>query len=308
MNMGPGIFSIPYSVAFSPNSKLLYFTATFNAGGSLLRQINVSGSPGPLNSPVTLAFSNSENYRTLQLAPNGKLYVAKTNLNNNETPKAELGVINNPDITGTGSNFITNGVNLSPNSSTKGLPNITPTLFASKIISENNCVGNTTTFTATSYAKIESITWNFNNTATETNLIANHTFATSGKKIIKATLTLENDRVVNIYKEIEVFAIPELNINKSLLQCDDDNDGLSNFNLFNIKPQITNPNLNEDLFFYKTEIAAITNDEDELIKNPENYKNTSVNEKIWVKVVNKNNCYNITSFNFTSCFCSIRCN
>ena len=94
---------------------------------------------------------------------------------------------------------------------------------------------------------------------------------------------------------IAVLVIP----NQELIECDEDSDGLSTFNLFSITSKITNPTLNEELFFYVSQ-----NDlENEIpITNPENFQNTKQNQEIFVKVVNNNGCSETTSFIITARF------
>jgi gliding motility-associated-like protein len=106
---------IPYGVEFSPNKKFLYVGFEATAGHMNLAQVNMSTNLIiPLNTADTMPFS----YRSsLQLGPDGKIYVAEPN-------DSTVGIISNPDLAGAACNFINNGIYLAGKVCTAGLPNI----------------------------------------------------------------------------------------------------------------------------------------------------------------------------------------
>lgn len=111
-----GGYSFPYGVEFSPNSNLLYITHLVL---QRLSQYDITLATGPLIAASEVALSNSFNVTgagSLQLAPDGRIYCANRLSN-------DLGVINNPDVPGTGCGFVLNGFNLSGKVSLYGLPN-----------------------------------------------------------------------------------------------------------------------------------------------------------------------------------------
>src|SRR6185436_5619461 len=63
----------------------------------------------------------------LQLAIDGKIYIAQHSNNN-----SFLGVIQNPNIAGSGCNYLNQGFSLSPKSSDEGLPNFISSYFVQK--------------------------------------------------------------------------------------------------------------------------------------------------------------------------------
>lgn len=103
-----------YGIEFSPNSQLVYVSD--HRGQNRVFQFNISlNSPTLIaNSKVDLA-SNASALGALQLGPDNKIYLAKENSNH-------LGVINQPNVVGTGCQYEPEGVNLSPKTSNLGLP------------------------------------------------------------------------------------------------------------------------------------------------------------------------------------------
>jgi hypothetical protein len=94
---------------------------------------------------------------SMQLAPNGKIYVVKV-------ADSILGVINTPNSKGITCNYIHLGQSVAPNTAVYGLPNFTsnffwsgPTLFISSSTTNSMCVGETLTLTASG---ANSFTWN----------------------------------------------------------------------------------------------------------------------------------------------------
>ncbi|TMM28878.1 T9SS type B sorting domain-containing protein [Polaribacter aestuariivivens] len=302
-NMGPNVFIVPYGIAFSQDSKIIYFSGDLNVGPSLVRQFNVEGSSDPLNSPIVLTSSNAYKYRSLQLGSDGKIYVAKKIHNDNDEGSEFLSVINEPNISGLDSDFVDNQENVTPGLSFSGLPNFVQSFFESRIFSEDKCLGENVNFSATSYIPIQSINWDFGDGNSATGLTPTHQYTSSGSKIVQAEITLNNNTIVNVYKKIQVFALPILKPNQELVQCDDDFDGISNFNLFNIREKITNPALDEELFFYETNIDAQA--DINRITTPDNYRNTIPNQEIFIKVVNENGCISFSSFRVNATFVQV---
>ncbi len=104
---GTEVQGLPYAygVEFSPNSDFIYSS---NSAG--ISQLDISNN---LNGTSNLI--SSGNFGLLQLGINDKIYAARDG-------SSYLGVINNPNSTGTATNFVLNGVSLGSNTSGKGLP------------------------------------------------------------------------------------------------------------------------------------------------------------------------------------------
>jgi len=288
----------PYGLAFSADSEMLFISSS-----PLLFQYFLNTNPFP-NDPLfsgLLLVGNIQqhNLGSLQLASNGKIYAG---LYEDNVVVNKIGVINNPEEIGTAINFENLSVDLQMGASTKGLPNFIQSYFRNRIITENQCVFEPFNFTIDTYAPITNILWDFGDGNTSSEIAPNHTYTTSGNYLVSALVTI-NNKSRNIFKNVTAFAIPVLLPNKELVECDDDSDGISIFNLFSITNQITNPNLNEVLTFYKNFDDASNNQNP--INNPENYTNTIPNEEIFVRAVNENGCSEVTSFKVKTNFVNL---
>jgi|GEM_PF-3700087 len=111
-----------YGVEFSPDGRLLYATANSRSilwwSENEIWQFNIeSGNQSQiLNSRRTVATQAQGNqYGALQLATNGKIYVARQN-------SGTLGVINFPNTFGNGCDYVSNGIYLGGRTCVWGLP------------------------------------------------------------------------------------------------------------------------------------------------------------------------------------------
>jgi len=83
----------------------------------------------------------------------------------------------------------------------------------------------------------------------------------------------------------------------TLVQCEDDLNGLADFNLTQKEPLISTNFANETFTYFKNENAAQTNDLNFIISNPTVYNNGNGNT-VWVRVVNNNTlCFNTARLN-----------
>jgi gliding motility-associated-like protein len=142
-----------YGIEFSPNDALLYASTYW--GTNHLYQFDLSN-----YTYQSIASANSGNYDycALQLGPNGKIYMARGNQN-------YLSVINNPDVSGTGCNFVSNGFTLAPGTyGVLGLPTFDQSLFDffpdTFSYSPSGCTSYN--FQAIPFGAIDSLKWNFN--------------------------------------------------------------------------------------------------------------------------------------------------
>ena len=140
-------FTSSYGIEFSPNDKFLYVSTFF--GNDILYQVDLT------TNTTTILASTTGNYiyGALQLAPDGKIYMARPG-------QSYLDCINNPDVAGTGSNYVNNAVSLAGRKNTNGLPSFAQSLFSPQscsvsISAPDNpdltaCNGDTVTFEAPS--------------------------------------------------------------------------------------------------------------------------------------------------------------
>ncbi|MEO8588270.1 MAG: T9SS type A sorting domain-containing protein [Flavobacteriales bacterium] len=85
-----------YGASFSPNSSKVYVTSTMNGNGLYQFDLDAGGGdPAAVVASMT-QIAGTYNYLGLQLAVNGKIYVARSPFTNNQ----QVGVINQPDSAG----------------------------------------------------------------------------------------------------------------------------------------------------------------------------------------------------------------
>ena len=167
-----------YGVEFSPDNRILYASTN----GGLLIQFNLCNN----NSRFTV--SNAGPFiGSLQLGPDGKIYVARNSTN--------LSVINNPNVVGVGCSYSNLSISLAGRSSRMGLPNFAsyyappPYLFPNPTI---NCT--TVSFTAPTQfggcnSSTYSISWNFGDGTTSNIQNPTHTYLSPGTYVVTLSLT-----------------------------------------------------------------------------------------------------------------------
>jgi gliding motility-associated-like protein len=91
-----------------------------------------------------------------------------------------------------------------------------------------------------------------------------------------------------------IYTLPVLN-STSIIQCDDDLDLISTFNL-TVKNDVISTNFANETFTYYTSLAgANTANPAQLITNPLAFTNTTAGSmNVWVRVVNANGCFSVT--------------
>ncbi|WP_035644065.1 T9SS type B sorting domain-containing protein [Flavobacterium sp. ASV13] len=96
--------------------------------------------------------------------------------------------------------------------------------------------------------------------------------------------------------KLEVFPLPVISNVVSLKQCDDDIDGFSSFNLEEAITKITANSAVETITFHKSLADAQNNNN--AILNQTAYRNQTVStDKVYVRIVNNNNCYRTAQIN-----------
>ncbi|WP_366184190.1 T9SS type B sorting domain-containing protein [Flavobacterium ovatum] len=93
---------------------------------------------------------------------------------------------------------------------------------------------------------------------------------------------------------LKVYILPTVS-NITIVQCDDDLDGFTTFNL-TVKNDNISANASNETFSYYTSLSgANTANTTELISNPIRFTNTIPNTmSVWARVVNSNNCYRVS--------------
>jgi len=112
----------PYGLEFSPNDSIIYVSAYTTPCVVMQWDISSNDSAQIVDSRIDVAFPNTTFIGALQLASDGKIYLARY-------LESYLGVINNPNIYGMGCDYVDLGVSLDGKLSEEGLPNADPSLF-----------------------------------------------------------------------------------------------------------------------------------------------------------------------------------
>ncbi len=196
-----------YGLEFSPDSKFLYITANdFNNDTAFLYQVEVStaNAAAILASRKTISTTIVNSIGNVQAGPDQKLYVTYFNA-------AFLGVINNPNVSGAGCNYVQQGLSIGPgnNRSTQGG---LPTFVASFLNPESqpfdfsrlpgDCSNRTVGFVLSRQTGIDSLLWNFGDGQQSKVLAPFHTYSTGGffdvqLIVYKVDCSGQNDTVVH---------------------------------------------------------------------------------------------------------------
>jgi PKD repeat protein len=182
-----------YGIEFSPNDSILY-GSVYTPG--ILVQWDLSSNNDSIikASQVSLDTSTNIYLFAMQLANDGKIYIAKY-------LDPYLAVINDPNVYGSGCNFVDNGFDLSPKQSQAGLPNCFPGFFAANIFpsaqftvsSAQGCINTCVDFTDQSLNGPTSWQWSFpgaNPSSSTDQNPANICYASSGS--FDVTLIVSN--------------------------------------------------------------------------------------------------------------------
>ncbi len=148
-------YASPYGVEFSPDGTLLYCSVSNTNNKVYQFNLQAGSASAIINSATLVAQSASTNVGALQLGSDSKIYLARYNA-------FYLGVFNNPNVPGAGSNYEDDGVNLGTYRSRVGLPNFITSFFNNpRFIYENLCFGDSTFFYISDLNGVISVNWNF---------------------------------------------------------------------------------------------------------------------------------------------------
>jgi gliding motility-associated-like protein len=175
VSSNPGSFNFPFGVEFSPdNTKLYISTSPLGTDFNYLYQLDITQA-NPFENPVILKSFEVNDLAgadslmgALQLAPDGKIYLAK--FRRGVLGKNYLGVIYNPDRPGIAANYNilnhqnNNGLFLNGAGSLIGLPTfLSDYLNIPHFWAVNQCHHDTTLFIIRNLANIDDTEWDFDN-------------------------------------------------------------------------------------------------------------------------------------------------
>ena len=203
-----------YGVEFSPDNSKLYT----ESGASILQYNLNAGSPQDiLDSEVLIAEVTTGN-GALQLGPDGKIYCCLgTSL--------YLSLINQPNELGLACNFEQDAVYLGGRYSNQGLPSFIQSYLNDPSFStQNNCLGDATSFEITETNGIDSVFWKFNDfpnmpNDTSTLFSPSYTFSNAGTFFVDLTVysgLLEK----TVTQEVIIHPLPQPQLGNDTLVCD----------------------------------------------------------------------------------------
>ncbi|MCW3071615.1 MAG: hypothetical protein JWO44_1505 [Bacteroidetes bacterium] len=204
ITINPGSYYTAYGVEFSPDGSKLY-------GGTLLGnnvfQFNLlAGSAAAVSASATMVGSSGGLTNSLQIATNGKIYVAKSN--SQTSGIGSLDVINNPNALGSLCSYVNSGQALGGKLSLLGLPSLmvippaSGTINISVAGTTTICAGQSTTLTASG---APAYTWTGGTTASTAVVTVSPTVTTTyyitGSTACGTdtdTVTVQVDQLVNV--------------------------------------------------------------------------------------------------------------
>jgi len=141
-----------YGIEFSPDGNKLYIS-TGGLEYKLWQYDLTVETEEAINLSAELI--SSGNHFAMQLAPDGKIYIAKEN-------RDYLSAILSPDLQGLSCNYSEYEIDLQSGISLMGLPNFLPYYFYKpQLLIDGECLGDTTQFIFPQYQNSDSLRWNF---------------------------------------------------------------------------------------------------------------------------------------------------
>jgi gliding motility-associated-like protein len=229
---GPAItlsnLSAAYGLEFSADSKLLYVTEQLRSsfpfsGKSTVSQFNLlAGSSLAINlSKVPLTNSTQLSYGALQMAPDGRIYVAKEN--GFDVGVNSLDVIMNPSVLGSGALYLPNGFDLGGKQTLIGLPNFVESI-ATPYNYKNLCLGEKTTFTVFNILNVSSVLWNFGEASstgnTSTEKVAQHQYRAAGTYDVTLTITYTDNTTKTYPFQVQISSLPGQILGQDVTLCE----------------------------------------------------------------------------------------
>jgi gliding motility-associated-like protein len=120
----------------------------------------------------------------------------------------------------------------------------------------------------------------------------NETYTVTSEGIYSVAIDLGSGCTTEGEITIEYSALPPV-VNTTLIQCDDNNDGLTTFNLNLAATLVTNGDQDLIVNYYTSRENAESGID--VLSNLSSFENTTVNQQIYVRVQNRYGCYSIST-------------
>jgi len=200
----------PYGIEFSPNGNYLYFTTVELTTGldNYLYQFDVNA-PG---TPPLLINRLSHDVTALQLAVDGKIYVACYNKN-------YLGIIENPNRPDTACNYRDNALPIG-GKSYLSMPDFVQSYFNIPVFTyDTKCHGDQTQFKITNTANTGSWSWDFGDATSGAGNSPSHQYALPGDYTVTLTETF-NGRNFTTALPVTIHPLPRKSFMRDTIPID----------------------------------------------------------------------------------------
>jgi gliding motility-associated-like protein len=211
--------ALPYGLEFSKDSRFLYADERYD--NHLFQwDLEAGDENAVINSRKTVGIFDKKLGGALQMAPNGKIYIAHKS-------QKYLSVIHEPDNEGSACNFEYAAFDLCETCLSKeGLPSFIQSYFNVVWIEhEHQCANDTIFFSISDTVGIQSISWNFGDpqsgAANSSHLYFPwHIYTKPGNYYVTATITHFTAKTIN--ETLEILPLPNIDLGDDQLICDGD--------------------------------------------------------------------------------------
>lgn len=204
-----------YGVEFSPNSRLLYLTYHHVTGTTIFQfNLQAGSEQAIIDSRQHIVTTIPRSY-SLQLGPDNVIY-------NSHYDTSIVGAIYNPNVIGTGCNYVEDAIFLEPNTQCyTGLPNFPNDVNGFQVY--NQCLGTPTSFDY--YAQFaDSLMWDFGEPSSGLNNTSNlsnpqHIYSDVGTYEVSLTV-YRNGSLSMFQRSVQIITPPIVELGNDTLLCD----------------------------------------------------------------------------------------
>ena len=226
-NISLNVFTTPYNIEFSPDSKKLYVEASEPEYHDRIFQMDLSSTNISLikKSVTLISPCSTMDIASLQLGPDGKIYVAYN------IDFRFIGVINDPNELGGACFYQDNVISLTTPPSVTGvgtngaLTNFISSYFQPVFTYTHTCVNDSTILSIADISGVASVQWDFGDPGTgkanySTELNPKHKFSTPRDFNVKLTLSFVDGSSAFYYYNIYIKSpLTPINLGKDTLLC-----------------------------------------------------------------------------------------
>lgn len=177
-----------------------------------------------VNSGLHIGTSSGNYGGAMQIAPDSKIYITKQYEWNHGV--RFLGVINNPNLSGTACDFNDIGLDLQNGRSRLGLPNFAVIKSPPLVEYEYDCFYDTTQFWIQNLQQFDSVIWNFDDPSSGIHNTSNllepqHVFTSPGTYEVSVTI-YHNATSTTLEVSVEIFPSPIIDLGQDTIICEGD--------------------------------------------------------------------------------------